>query len=290
VAARVDDAQGLLGGVQALCVVNTRRHAADLFALLQDAEGAFHLSANMCPAHRAEKLGEIRTRLKDGTPCLVVSTQLIEAGVDVDFPVVYRAAAGIDGVAQAAGRCNREGRLTEGDVHTFDVDPAYLPRGFLRHAAEEGDGILRRYEDPLSPEAVHAYFKALYWRKADQLDKQDILHCFEEGKETFDFNFRDAAERFRLIDESGEPLIIPWDENARDLLRDLEYAETPARLLRRLQRYTVNVPKWAMDGLRTVGGVEVRQERYNVLSHMHWYSDALGLEPDRDWDPASLIV
>ena len=106
---------------QALCIVNTRRHAKGLFDGLSP-DGRFHLSTLMCPAHRQATLLEIRARLKNGQPCRVISTQVMEAGIDVDFPVGYRALAGLDSIIQAAGRVNREGRLPRGDLYVFEPD------------------------------------------------------------------------------------------------------------------------------------------------------------------------
>ena len=135
-----DDLADQLAGLdQVLCIVNTRPHAAKAYDLLDDEIGCFHLSTRMCAAHRLECLTEIRKRLKGNEICRVISTQLIEAGVDVDFPKVYRASCGLDSLAQAAGRCNREGRLASGHVVWFEAkDPP--PPGFLRQSADSAHG------------------------------------------------------------------------------------------------------------------------------------------------------
>ena len=146
----------------ALCIVNTRAHAAALFDALRftETEGAYHLSANMCAAHRRAVLAEIRERLRAGDACRVVSTQLVEAGVDLDFDAVYRAPAGFDSVAQAAGRCNREGRLDRGRVWLFETE-TLPPPGILRQSAQVGRELSTEYPDPLTPEAVRKYFRML---------------------------------------------------------------------------------------------------------------------------------
>jgi CRISPR-associated endonuclease/helicase Cas3 len=275
---------------QVLCIVNTRGHAARLFAAVREHEGAFHLSANMCAAHRSRVLSTIRRRLKAELPCRVVSTQLVEAGVDVDFPVVYRAAAGTDSLAQAAGRCNREGRKERGQVHAFDVDTADLPPGLLRQAAEEGRAVLRQHEQPLSLTALEAYFQALYWRRENQLDKWRILDAFNEGAQELNFDFRKAAERFQLIQETGEAVIVPLDGEAQKWVEQLEWAESPRWLLRKLQRYTVNVPPATLAQLLSMGAVETRQGRYRVLTDLRFYREDLGLVPEIVVDPASLVV
>ncbi|MGH8629281.1 MAG: CRISPR-associated endonuclease Cas3'', partial [Burkholderiales bacterium] len=140
----------LAAAPQMLCVVDRRRYAVELFQELKQRApvGSFHLSTRLCGAHRSRRLSEIRQRLADGLPTRVVSTQLIEAGVDVDFPLVYRVAGGLDAIAQAAGRCNREGRMAEGRVVVFRA-PEEAPPGLLRHAQQAAREFLRR-EDPLA--------------------------------------------------------------------------------------------------------------------------------------------
>src|SRR5690606_6703204 len=132
---------------QVLCIVSTRRHARALFERLQRDDAHFHLSALMCAEHRTRILDAIKTRLRAGLPVRVISTQLIEAGVDVDFPVVFRSIAGLDSIAQAAGRCDREGRLTAaaghpaGQLFLFSTENP-PPKGFLRQAAQSAEEVL----------------------------------------------------------------------------------------------------------------------------------------------------
>ncbi len=149
---------------QALCIVSTKKHAKELYELINGKDkNIYHLSSLMCPEHRTQKLCEIRIKLKDKESCIVISTQLIEAGVDIDFPVVYRSIAGIDSIAQAAGRCNREGNLDKGKVYVFKPENSKLiPPGFLRHCSETGEQVLRHHEDALSLESVDEYFQRLY--------------------------------------------------------------------------------------------------------------------------------
>lgn len=272
----------LRGHEQVLCVVNTRAHARRLHGLLGKGAGVFHLSASMCPAHRTEKLKHIRAALTAGEPCRVVSTQLIECGVDVSFPVVYRAEAGVDSVAQAAGRCNREGELPQGAVYVFAAEKA-PPAGELRRAAEEGQVVLRAFADPLSPQAVTAYFEALYWRVGPEaLDKRTdriagIFAALQAGANTLDFPFRTVSQEFRMIEHLCEPVIIPWGEEGEDLVRGLEHAEHTGRLARRAQRYTVQVPARVRAALVADGDVECVQERFFVLRRMSRYDDEEGL-------------
>ena len=143
-----DLANRLLELKQVLTICNTRRQARETFELIRQEGGVFHLSALMCPAHRKEILKKIRWTLQKGDLCRVVSTQLIEAGVDIDFPVVFRSIAGIDSIAQAAGRCNREGLLQGiGQVFIFTPDSG-LPPGYFRQMAQTAQEVMRDQQDP----------------------------------------------------------------------------------------------------------------------------------------------
>ena len=270
---------------QVLCVVNTRAHARRIHGLLGNGASVYHLSASMCPAHRSAKLAAIRAALKAGQPCRVVSTQLIECGVDVSFPVVYRAEAGIDSVAQAAGRCNREGEMPEGIVYVFAAEAA-PPAGELRRAAEEGQVVLRAFADPLSPEAVTAYFEALYWRVGPEgLDKSNdrisgIFSALHAGANTLDFPFRAVSQEFQMIASVCEPVIIPWGKEGEAIVLGLEHAEHTGGLARRAQRYTVQVPGRVRAALITAGDVECIQERFYVLRRTSLYHEEEGLSGD----------
>jgi CRISPR-associated endonuclease/helicase Cas3 len=159
---------------QVLCIVNSRTHARDLYAQIRDAPGARHLTTLMCPLHRRATLAEIRRELKDEKPVRLIATSLIEAGVDIDFPAVWRAMTGLDSIAQAAGRCNREGSRDDGVVHVFRPDDAegHKPPPALEQLAAAAAEVLRAHGgDPLGLEAIKAYFGLVYWSKGpDQLD------------------------------------------------------------------------------------------------------------------------
>lgn len=234
-----------------LCIVNSRTDCRELHA--QMPKGTIHLSALMCGQHRSKVIADIKQRLKDGIPTRVVSTQLVEAGVDMDFPVVYRALAGLDAVAQAAGRCNREGILPGmGKVVVF-VPPKPAASGLLRKAQQSGQEIMRLAKvakiDPLSRERFEAYFQH-YYVSLNSLDEKDIIGLLDmynraEARRA-EFSFRTAAEKFQLIDEEGQTaVIVRYGENA-SLIAALESSqnlESHQRrgILRKLQRYTVNI-------------------------------------------------
>jgi CRISPR-associated endonuclease/helicase Cas3 len=256
---------------QVLCIVNTRRHASALYSALEGMESSatnHHLSTWMCAAHRTESLNAIHHKLAAGSPCRVISTQLIEAGVDIDFPVVYRAMTGFDSIAQAAGRCNREGRAERGEVFVFEPECA-IPPGMLTHTADCARELIRDFDDLLSLEAMEAYFKLLYWRKQDRMDARKILDQFMAGADGLVFNFRTVAERFRFIDDATRPVVIPWGDTGKQICARLSGAYPPSRHdVRRAQRYTVNVRERDWHALIGSGDVTLHHERYGVLENM----------------------
>jgi CRISPR-associated endonuclease/helicase Cas3 len=196
---------------QVLCIVNTRKDCRALYDLLP--EGTTHLSALMCGEHRSEVIAGIKAKLKRGDSIRVVSTQLVEAGVDLDFPVVYRALAGLDSIAQAAGRCNREGKLSElGKVVVF-APPKSAPIGLLRKGEDATKSLLRTRPDlveALSPEAFKTYFETFYG-KVNSFDIKGILALLAgPDAQKFQIQFRTAAQRFRLIDDSAQKSIVVW--------------------------------------------------------------------------------
>lgn len=266
----------------ALCIVNTREQARELAALLPQ---AIHLSAAMCAQHRGQVIDGIKKRLQDGEPTLVISTQLVECGVDFDFPVVYRALAGLDSIAQAAGRCNREGRLPGlGRVVVF-LPPGPPLREDLGQAAECARRVLAGGPaDPLAPERFTAFFRELYWQKGEGLDAKDILRLLKDGK------FRSAAEAFRMIEEDGPPVLTLFGQGAE--LVDQLRREGPSReLLRRLQRYTVTVPARDSAAWRAQGWLELLPGDLLAQAAPGLYHPRFGLgETDDPWPPTRLIV
>ncbi len=290
---RIEDAElteRLLAHERVLCIVNTRSHARKLFERIQGRAGCFHLSALMCPAHRTEKLNEIRARLDSGVACRVISTQLIEAGVDIDFPVVYRSLSGIDSIAQAAGRCNRNGKLDGlGQTYVFQSEHERSEKYFAE-TADCARQILPLHEDPLSPEAIEHYFRLYYWDQSSRWDKERILdefHLNQDPSLPFLFGFARVAERFRLLEDGGLPIVVPWREEGKRLAGELRVRwQAPDRdLHRRLQRYTVAIP--ARIWQRHAGSdLELLGERYALLvsPELH-YSEEFGVrleEPSED--------
>lgn len=281
---------------QVLCIVNTRRHAAALYAALPADSGRIHLSAQMCPEHRSVVIDGIRRRLAKDEPCVVISTQLIEAGVDLDFPVVYRALAGLDSIAQAAGRCNREGRLASGVTYVFEPEQK-PPAGFLRQTAQTCAQILDQHDDLLSLDAVRHYFELHYWKKLSESDAKGILACWPKRVVTQDdllsFEFKKAAEAFQFIESAQQGVIVPWRERGKKLCAELRETFDPGaqRLLaRRLQRFIVQIPD---PVFRSQFGrsVEMIHERFPLLVSELDYSEELGLQfhTETPYDPETLM-
>ncbi len=238
---------------QSLAIVRTRREAAELFQLLPDDSNRFHLSGQMCATHRTHILDTIRARLRTGEPCRLVSTNLIEAGVDVDFPVVFRALAGLDAIAQAAGRCNRGGLLNaRGQLGRFVIygTPDECPVGSLRLAAQDAAEVLGLPEgaDPLSLAAVEKYFLQHFWSRRDRWDANDVLGCFPAIGNGLSFQFATAADRFHLNADTYRPVVVGYDDRAKRIIDEL-FRGAPAtrETFRTLQRYTVTIPErvWA---------------------------------------------
>ena len=219
---------------QVLCVLNSRRDAVELFHLLEG-DSTFHLSTLMCPAHRRSVIEEVRRRLSSGEPCRVVSTQVIEAGIDLDFPVALRAMGPLDRIVQVAGRCNREGRLAKGQVIVFEPEERHVPTGNYATATAEAQKILSAGQCDLnSPEVFALYFNRL-WQDCNT-DSKKIMELRES------FNYATVAERFRMIDEDTVPVVVLWGDRPRELLQRLQAKGCASRKeWRDLQPYTVAV-------------------------------------------------
>lgn len=264
---------------QALCIVNTRKHARALYQGLSK-EGSFHLSTLMCAAHRSQVIGEIRRRLQTGQPCRVISTQLLEAGVDLDFPVGYRALAGLESIIQSAGRVNREGRRSTGTLLVFEPDSEHARKAplYIQQSADIAQRILDKYPDPISTEAVRAYFTEIYQHQAPQnFDSRNILGYFEKHTPVPDFDFQTAAENFKLIDENTLGVIIPFDETAKQYLQELRTSPFPYSVLRKLQPYTVNIYEQEYQAIVNSGAIDLYCDQFAVLSDPQHYDPCTGL-------------
>ncbi len=266
---------------QILCIVNTRQDCYDLFQLMP--EGTIHLSASMCPKHRTKVIASIKTRLKAGEPIRVISTQLVEAGVDIDFPVVYRALAGMDSIAQAAGRCNREGRAAQPGMVKVFVPPEPISRGLqVKATAATCSRAAVGGLDFDSPVAFTEYFKNFYSRvNAHKVDFHKLLVL---DAPYIKISFRTVAENFRMIDEAGIPVVVDYAGSGTWIERLRK--EGPTReIMRALQSYTVNLREylakdWLLNGnLEDVAGIQ-------VVMRSDLYDEEIGLDifKDRQFD------
>lgn len=263
---------------QVLCIVNTRKHAQKLYEQLSDSESCYHLSARMCPVHRRMKLKKIQNLLKEGAECRVISTQLIEAGVDIDFPAVYRAMSGIDSVCQASGRCNREGKMASGEVYVFrSTEKHGKATHWQSRVAEIGSMIFDEWDDPLSLPAVGRYFEKLYSYEGDGLDKNKILPSFEERLRDIAFPFEDVADAFNLIENDTRDIIIPYDDKARSIIKQMHQTGFPGKYVRNLQGYTVNVYAEEFKALERNNAISSIADRFFVLEKSEDYSEDTGL-------------
>ena len=269
---------------QVLCVVNSRKSAQEIFTRLSG-EGNFHLSTLMYPAHRRAKLEEIRRRLKEGLPCRVISTSLIEAGVDVDFPAVFREEAGLDSILQAAGRCNREGKrpVSESIVTLFRGEAA--PPPLFQTAIGAGRMVLEQYDDIASREAIQAYFHTLLELKG--AEAQDIYGILPKIRTEL-FPFQSVAERFHMIDSPTRTVYIPLGAGA-ELVGRLRAGERSRALFRQLGQYGVSIYENHFAALDQAGDLERLEDGSAILATLSLYSEETGLSLEADCGKAFFV-
>ncbi|WP_079435289.1 CRISPR-associated endonuclease Cas3'' [Zoogloea sp. LCSB751] len=285
-----------------LAIVNTRGGARELHRRMP--KGTLHLSALMCGAHRKDVIDHIKARLSarrqgdDTAPLRVVSTQLVEAGVDLDFPVVYRALAGLDSIAQAAGRCNREGALPEqGKVFVF-VPPGKIPAGSLSQGAQACRGVLHgKVENPLDRKLFEAYFRQFYATvNLDQHGIVDLLKLAPTREDPLAVAFRSAADKFELIPDNQAPVVVLYrgpdgkDEKVDILLGALKKDGPERWLMRALQRYTVSLPQQQAESLLAQGDLSLVMPGLYVQANDLLYDPQLGLRADDQPLSASGLV
>ncbi len=268
---------------QVLCVVNRRKTAIELYSSLPK-DGSYCLTTFLAPCHRRKKLEEIRERLRNNMPCRVVSTSLVEAGVDVDFPAAFREEAGLDSVLQTAGRCNREGKrpADKSDVIIFSIDGTAPPRGIAANRDVLNQTRLKYHDALDSPEAIRFYFEQLLYVKGSAaLDKHGIVDGFTNAMNGSIFPFRQAAESFRLIDNLEKVIYIPISEGAK-LCERLMRGEVSKTLYRQLGEYAVSVYPDHYQELYTAGALTSLENGSAVLINADYYSGETGLKIDAD--------
>ena len=271
-----------------LCVVSDRKSCRTLHKLMP--KGTFHLSGLMCGQHRSKIINEIKQQLKEDRRVRVISTQLVEAGVDIDFPVVYRALAGLDSITQAAGRCNREGKLEKGRVVIF-IPPQKSPPGILRKAYETTSRILKEgIFDPTEPYIFEKFFAELYW-KINSLDGKDIIKLLKPDPQECGIQFRTAANRFCIIDDKAQKnILVPYGDGKK-FIEKLKEVGTKRWLLRKLQRYSVNIYKGDFNKLLNQGAIEEIVPNIFALTTNIQYDKIRGLMVDElPDDPEAFII
>lgn len=278
---------------QCLLIVNTKKQARYLYEKLRKTsgnEGLFHLSTYMCPSNRFERIEEIKERLEKRQKCIVVSTSLIEAGVDVDFPVVYRAMGGLDSIIQAAGRCNRERKKELAFVYVFDfAEDEYKvskssPFGnYLGQRQSITELVASRFEDVTSPAAIKEYFDILFSNASiSELDKKRIVKKLNEGfswnqRTDFIFDFEDIARDFKMIDDDTYSVIVKYNDDAEKKINDLLSGGLTRDKLRSLQKYTVSLNRHEFNRLRDINAVKCIGENIGILISPEDYSKEIGI-------------
>lgn len=271
----------------ALCIVNTRKRAQRLYEQLQG-EGVYHLSTTMYPAHRKRVLAEIRERLDDkkGKKCIVISTSLVEAGVDLDFTSVYRELAGVDSIIQAAGRCNRNGERgkEESIVRIFQwEDKEQMSE--QRHQIDTTQKLLARGKDITALESITEYFWELYHIKGESLDVKKILEKFDGG----DYQFATVAKDFKLIEENSVTVYIDQEPEAKALLQEIRQQGLTKSRMRKAGQYCVSIRKkgeyekrkMLFEEMRDAGMVEAVDpgaQDFYVLTQEEQYREETGLK------------
>lgn len=267
----------LSGEYQALCIVNTKKKAQALYKALKG-QGVFHLSTSMYPKHRKRVLEEVRRCLNNGERCLVLSTSLVEAGVDLDFQSVYRQLAGIDSVIQAAGRCNREGKRSpeESNVYVFRFEEQERILG-QRKQIEAAKTLVSEGKDISALETIEEYFKFLYHLKSSELDKKNIMAQFKGIK----CNFPKVAEDFKMIENDTKTVFIPIEEEAQDLLQQLKYQGFTKTSMRKAGQYSVTLYDDVIEKMEAAGMIEPVAENINdfyELKDKERYTEEFGLD------------
>ena len=278
-----DIAQRLANHDRVLCIVNTRKDAEELFKRLPQEGQCFHLSKNMCPVHIQETIETIRTLLRDSSQSVirVVATQLIEAGVDIDFPVVYRQEAGLDSILQAAGRCNREGRLGVSNTYVFRFNHP-LPKGYINKANDARQNLVGN-PDWFAPDTMNSYFIQLYakYESFDAKGVKDYLRDLEP-------RFKTAAEAFRLIENKGYNVIVNY-ENSCEIVEAIKKDGLNYDISKKVSKFMVNINQQNFKKLLGDGFIEEIIEGIYFLPDREQYDAKTGITTENHWLDEILI-
>lgn len=268
----------MLSSDQSLCVVNARATAQQIYESLPKGS-SYCLTTLLCPSHRKRIIAEIRDRLQRGETCRVVSTSLIEAGIDLDFKLAMRELTGLDSVLQTAGRCNREGKRSREDsvVYVFE----FMDRGrgmpkSIRRKADVSRNVLL-HNDPSSFETVEKYFSMYQKLSGEQsMDKKEILPCLKNGINGKAYPFSTVSTMFKLIEDDQVDVYIPYQEGERELI-PLRSGAISKSLMRKANQYRVGIPQNQFDKLVEAGAILQVDDQLNILENMSFYRDDVGL-------------
>lgn len=276
-----------------LCVVNTRKDAKELFDRLPKEGICLHLSRMMCPSHVADTIKRVKEALKEGgdEPIRVVTTQLIEAGIDIDFPVVYRQEAGLDSILQAAGRCNREGKMGISDTHVFSLGKEHpLPPGFISQTNNARLNMGKDH-DWFAPEAMKSYFQQLHCRQSsfDEVVVKGVKYSMEELLYKSSAEFESASFCFHLIDEQTTSVIVNWNGSI-NLYQQLISQGPSYSLMKKLAQYSVNIRERDFKKLQSMGAIEEPFENIYAITNSNFYKEDTGLSLDNQWLEETYII
>lgn len=269
----VEKAQGY---DNALIIVNKRKTARELYDICGG--NKYHLSTYMTPLHRSEIIAKIKEDIKNGISTTVISTSLIEAGVDLDFRAVFRENAGIDNILQSGGRCNREGKMDKGDVFVFETDGGkneiQLKSNITRNLFDEFDNIS-------SDKCIEEYYSRLFAFNDNNIDKSTITLIMGENLKIDEIPFRTYAENFKFIKNQVIGIVIPCDEN-KDLIEQLRYGKLSVK--RKLQQYSASVHIWELEEMIKEGIIEQLDCGVCILANTDYYKSDVGLTLKNDVD------
>lgn len=264
---------------QVLVIVNTKAKAHELYEKMQE-EGRYHLSTYMRPTDRRKTLDIIREKLIKGETCRVVSTSLVEAGVDIDFPTVFRENAGLDSIIQAAGRCNREGKRNaeESMVWVFSLEK--IPRMLSKNIAIT-DETIEKYGVYDSLQSIKYYFETLQSLDETFLDSNNIVESFKDGLDGIKMPFKKIAEVFHMIDSDTKVLIVPIETESCHLIEKLQYKidnrESFKGIIQELGIYSVNLYENEYQNLLYDGNSYEIVDGVAVLQNLQLYFNDKGL-------------
>lgn len=281
----------------ALIIVNKTKQAQNLYRLLKESgrEGVYHLSARMCPAHRAAVLQEVCTRLEGALPTMLVSTRVVEAGVDISFPVVYRDQCGLDSLAQSAGRCNRHGEAKQGTVYSYkakeDVYSDLFFSADMQQAVYARETVQKKFsqEELLSPKIIDEYFVAFYEKRKNGIANWDSEGIMDKLTKGIAWKFPEIAEKFKLIEKGQFSLMVPYGEDAEALRNKIVEKNKFGGLTRKdyhaIQKYSVSVYEEEWKALQSCCECLWEEEEIWMLDNTRMYDADCGLLPKVEfWD------